>query len=483
MDATVASQGSAKAPDDRRPIRAKFKGTCFTCRRSVAEREDIYYEPATRRVFCRPRCPGARLAAEVADSVAVEPAPAEAATDVAPTDVPPNVLGLADLVGSIREAVAARFPAQVWVRAEILKLTRKASGFVFLELAESDSTGRVVAQIQASIHVKDRSRIDATFQSANGKALAVGMTIVAAVSVTIDRFGTSLAIHDVDPTYSAGALALALRQAAERLRAEGLFDRNCSLPSPEDFSTVAVIAPENARGLDDFRAEADALADAGLCAFVYRTARFSGDEAAGALVRALEGVALESEAAGFDAVVLVRGGGPAADLISLDHEEVARRVAKMPIPVFTAVGHESDRTLVDAVASRAFGTPSKAIAHIRSTIVDNALRAERAWTELNDRAAEDLARRRAGVDALRAQLGAFGREQRASAERETALAAAREAWASQGLPYLVVLPVVVAAVLAILLAALGRPLAALVAGAAGTGLSYLLYKRSLRGAL
>jgi hypothetical protein len=53
-----------------------------------------------------------------------------------------------------------------------------------------------------------------------------------------------------------------------------------------------------------------------------------------------------------------RGGGAATDLLALNDYRMARAICASPVPVFTALGHESDATLLDTVANRAFGTPS-----------------------------------------------------------------------------------------------------------------------------
>jgi exodeoxyribonuclease VII large subunit len=61
---------------------------------------------------------------------------------------------------------------------------------------------------------------------------------------------------------------------------------------------------------------------------------------------------------GLDAVVIVRGGGSRSDLAPFDAEGVARQIAAMPIPVFTGIGHEIDRTVADEVAHTSCKTPT-----------------------------------------------------------------------------------------------------------------------------
>jgi len=61
-------------------------------------------------------------------------------------------------------------------------------------------------------------------------------------------------------------------------------------------------------------------------------------------------------------ILVARGGGARTDLVAFDTEAVARAIASCPVPVLTGIGHEIDRTVADAVAHRAFKTPTAAAA-------------------------------------------------------------------------------------------------------------------------
>jgi exodeoxyribonuclease VII large subunit len=65
-----------------------------------------------------------------------------------------------------------------------------------------------------------------------------------------------------------------------------------------------------------------------------------------------------------DVILLVRGGGSRTDLLAFDAEEVATAIAKCRRPVFTGIGHETDTSVADEVACRAFKTPTACAAHV-----------------------------------------------------------------------------------------------------------------------
>jgi exodeoxyribonuclease VII large subunit len=79
-----------------------------------------------------------------------------------------------------------------------------------------------------------------------------------------------------------------------------------------------------------------------------------GSSAAESIVTALDLLASYD----LDVAVIVRGGGSKADLLTFDDASVARRVATMPVPVLTGIGHTGDQSVVDLVANSSFITPT-----------------------------------------------------------------------------------------------------------------------------
>jgi exodeoxyribonuclease VII large subunit len=90
---------------------------------------------------------------------------------------------------------------------------------------------------------------------------------------------------------------------------------------------------------------------------VIRPARVQGDGAGLDIARGLRAV---TRVRGVDVVIVGRGGGSIEDLWAFNEEVVARAIANSPVPVISAVGHETDTTIADFVADRRAPTPSAA---------------------------------------------------------------------------------------------------------------------------
>jgi exodeoxyribonuclease VII large subunit len=104
-------------------------------------------------------------------------------------------------------------------------------------------------------------------------------------------------------------------------------------------------------------------------------------------------------------IILARGGGDATQLLPFSDEELCRAIAGSPVPVVSAIGHESDRPLCDEVADLRCGTPSLAAAAVvpdRQTLYSDLERAGTAARSAIQLAAESSARRLASVDTLAA---------------------------------------------------------------------------------
>ncbi|MGY2892615.1 exodeoxyribonuclease VII large subunit [Deinococcus sp. UYEF24] len=282
------------------------------------------------------------------------------------TRAPESFLELSDLLGYVGQVVNRGIPGAVWVRCELSSVTDRRH--LYLDVVQSED-GQEVAKARATLWARERYSLEGKFRKATGGGLRSGMKVLLYVTAEFHpQYGFSLHILDLSPEFTVGDQAIKLDNIRRVLDQEGLLERNRSLPPPGDFSRVAVISPRQAAGLEDFVREADRLQAAGATEFVYLPATFQGREAPASLISALSAALLAHLEAPLDALVIIRGGGAQTDLAWLNDLELARMVARFPVPVMTGIGHARDDSILDEVACIRSDTPSKAAAYVVNTV-------------------------------------------------------------------------------------------------------------------
>ena len=242
-------------------------------------------------------------------------------------------------------------------------------------MAEKDEEShKVIASCKGTIWKFTAQKIILKFERESGIELSKDLNVLIKVKARFDpQYGFSVNIEDIDSSFTLGDIAKRYQQILLRLTEEGLLNNNKQLPVPFDIQNVLVIAPENAAGLGDFKKDADALAQAGVCHFVYHSATFQGNTASASIIQVL-GSALRQWAQDYsiapDLIVIIRGGGAVNDLAYLNDYDLAALLCKRTVPIWVGIGHEKDRTILDEIAHRSFDTPSKVIAGIRNLIVE-----------------------------------------------------------------------------------------------------------------
>lgn len=327
-------------------------------------------------------------AATSLETVQANTHPAEAPPALRKSGVP-----LSQLLAGVAQAIGTAFSAGIWTLVEVMDV-RIRSGHVYLELAERNAEGAVLAKSMAAIWASTAGRILPPFQQATGMELAAGMKLLLRLRPTFKpQYGFSLECDAIDAEYALGDLEARKREIRQRLQREGLWDRNRLLQAAWDYRRVLVVAPEGGAGLGDFSAEAARLDSFGLCQFLYAYSRFQGEGAANQirqeLFSALEQIRLNHPWLP-DAIVILRGGGAVNDLAWLNDYDLARAICELEIPVLTGIGHERDNTVLDEVAHTRFDTPSKVIAGIEKTIVQRAREAQALFQEVEQRARQSL---------------------------------------------------------------------------------------------
>jgi exodeoxyribonuclease VII large subunit len=188
-----------------------------------------------------------------------------------------------------------------------------------------------------------------------------------------EAYGFSWIVTDIDPTYTLGDMARKRQEIIRQLKEEGVFDLQKELQLPLFCQRIAVISSETAAGYGDF---CNQLAE-NPYGFQFQTQLFpaimQGEGVEQSIIAALGKIYSEyseyseysdySESP-FDCVVIIRGGGAAADLSGFDTLALAENVANFPIPIITGIGHDRDESILDMVTHTRVKTPTAAAAFL-----------------------------------------------------------------------------------------------------------------------
>ena len=269
-----------------------------------------------------------------------------------------KTIGLVALQERVKQALEDAFFDTVWLQAEISELKQNPSGHCYLTLVEKDpGSNALLARASAVVWASTWRMVKPYFEAQTGRALAPGLSVLVRVQVSYSvLYGLSLVIYDIDPSFTVGELELARQRTIARLEAEGMFDMNAQLSLPLLPRRLAVISSPTAAGWRDFRRQLEGNE----YGFRFRLQLFpavmQGDAAPESIIGALDQIAAEADC--FDAVLILRGGGGAMDLVCFDDYELAVNVAQFPLPVLTAIGHDHDFHVVDMVAHTHVKTPT-----------------------------------------------------------------------------------------------------------------------------
>lgn len=318
---------------------------------------------------------------------AAPPAAAVAAPEPPPAPAPraePRVLAVSELVRAARATLEARF-ADVRVEGEISGLRRSGNGHIYFCLKDAE------AQLDCVMFSREAGRL--RFRPEDG----LQVRCRGRLTIFEGRGKFQMTVSALEPA-GAGALALAFEQLKKKLAAEGLFEaaRKRKLPFlPRRIGVVT--SPQGAVIRDIVRVAHRRFPVRILLA----PAPVQGEGAAAAIVTALRQIATVPD---IDVVIVARGGGSLEDLWAFNEEPVARAIAACPIPVISAVGHETDFTIADFVADVRAPTPSAAAELAVPVAADLRAELQVICRRLSRGAEADLRTRRLGLERLRARL-------------------------------------------------------------------------------
>jgi exodeoxyribonuclease VII large subunit len=229
----------------------------------------------------------------------------------------------------------------VWVRGEISDLTLHSSGHIYFSLKDENTRLRCVMFRNEAAGLLFRPD--------------EGMGVLAAGRIAVyETAGQYQLIVEQLSAEGAGALFLAFEALKKKLAAEGLFEAERKRPLPRFPSRIALLTSPTGAVLHDLQTVIGRRWPQAELLLIPTPVQ--GAEAAAGIVNSLRRLA----SCAVDLAILARGGGAPEELACFNDEAVARAIVACPIPIVSAVGHETDFTIADFVADLRAPTPSAA---------------------------------------------------------------------------------------------------------------------------
>lgn len=306
------------------------------------------------------------------------------------------------LNAAARHLIEGTFPA-VWVNGEVTNFTRARSGHCYFSLRDRDS------QVRCVMWKPDARRLPTQPTE--------GMEVRALGKLTIyeGRGEFQLVVSELEAR-GEGLWKLAYEQLRTRLEMEGLTSPARKRPIPSHPACVGVVTSSAGAALRDVISVIRRRAP--WTRIVLSAARVQGEGAADEIAAAIRRIGAAGCA---DVLIVGRGGGSMEDLWAFNEEPVARAIADSPVPVISAVGHETDFTIADLVADLRAPTPSAAAeaavpdrASLRRGLLDLRERMGRCMEERVESSRERLFEARLDLRDARARLVAGRRDRMAA---------------------------------------------------------------------
>lgn len=263
-------------------------------------------------------------------------------------DAAPNVpeYSVGEIAGALKRQIEDSF-GRVRVKGEIGRIYRAASGHAYLTLKDSDAVLEGICFRNSWARLK--------FQPEEG----LEVVVTGKLTTFAKKSQYQIIIDSVEPA-GVGALMALLEERRKKLQAEGLFDEARKKPIPYLPEVIGVVTSPTGAVIRDILHR---LRDRFPRHVLIWPVLVQGDTAAEKIAGAIRGFnAVDGTGAvpRPDVLIVARGGGSIEDLWCFNEEAVVRATAESDIPLISAVGHETDTTLIDHASDVRAPTPTAA---------------------------------------------------------------------------------------------------------------------------
>ncbi len=295
---------------------------------------------------------------------------------------------VSELSGAVKRAIEDNF-GLVRVKGELGRVTRAASGHVYLDLKDEKSV------ISSVMWKGTASRLSINPEQ--------GMEVVATgrMSTFPGQSRYQLIIDSLEPA-GVGALMALFEERKKKLAAEGLFAPERKKPLPFLPEVIGVVTSPSGAVIRDILHRLRERFPRHVIVWPTLVQGRGAEDKIAEAIRGFNALDAGGDVPRPDVLIVARGGGSLEDLWCFNEEVVARAAADSEIPLISAVGHETDTTLIDYVADKRAPTPTAAAeiaVPVRSELLSEVLNKERRFTGAASRSFET--RRAALVSATR----------------------------------------------------------------------------------
>jgi exodeoxyribonuclease VII large subunit len=255
-------------------------------------------------------------------------------------------LTVSELSGQVKRLVEDSF-GRVRVRGELGRVSRPASGHVYFDVKDDKA-------VLSGVMWKGTAQ-KLTMQPEQG----LEVIVTGKLTTFAGQSRYQMIVEAMEPAGEGGPEAL-LEARQRQLAAEGLFDEAHKQALPYLPETIGVITSPSGAVIRDILHRLDDRFPRHVLVWPVRV---QGDTCAEEVAKAIAGfnaLAKDGPIARPDVLIVARGGGSLEDLWGFNEEIVARTAAQSDIPLISAVGHETDTTLIDYAADRRAPTPTAA---------------------------------------------------------------------------------------------------------------------------
>ncbi len=252
-----------------------------------------------------------------------------------------DFLTVSELVNEVKNAVESQFGFVV-IKGEVSNLSTAFSGHTYFSLKDKN------AQIRCVLFKFQKKSIPYNLEE--GKEFIIWGRL----NIYEKRADLTVIVNIFTP-FGEGKSAIELKMLKEKLHKEGLFDEIYKKTLPDYIFHIGVVTSKTGAAIHDIiKVGRSVFPNLKITLF---PALVQGKDAEKSIVKGIEILSHKEE---IDAIIVGRGGGSKEDLSVFNSEKIARTVFASPKPVISAVGHETDLTILDLVASYSVSTPSSA---------------------------------------------------------------------------------------------------------------------------